>query len=236
MHAKSNILTALRYPRQFQYDHNTDIFENNILQTSSRSKSLDPWVFLLQNIPEDFVLAQRCPESSQYIMSGGIALSALGWNISMKIGKTLREIHEPVPDYKDKLAFSIDRYPRCSQLLHHVELICRTGRYFDKLPVDKPIQRGSWDLEIGQPLFLLPSDPHFDARNQQSPDIRLSDIHLRVDWQTLRRLPQHSDVIVFNYKALFTPIKSFRDEPYIPGLLLKVLSGAKEPLMKYKGT
>lgn len=65
------------------------------------------------------------------------------------------------------------------------------------------------------------------------PDLELSRCHLRVDWQTLRRLPL-SGAVVFNFKALFTPVEEFRDEPYVPGLLLKVLNEGKKELMDYK--
>lgn len=60
-------------------------------------------------------------------------------------------------------------------------------------------------------------------------------IHLRVDWQTLRRLPL-SGAIVFNFKALFTPISDFRHEPYIPSLVLKVLTEGDRKIMEYKDT
>lgn len=63
----------------------------------------------------------------------------------------------------------------------------------------------------------------------------IEDVFLRVDWQTLRRLPR-SRAIVFNFKALFTPITDFRNEPYIPKLVLKVLKEGKRPIMTYKGT
>lgn len=41
---------------------------------------------------------------------------------------------------------------------------------------------------------------------------------------------------MFNFKALFTPISEFKDEPYVPSLVLKVLNEGKETIMKYKGT
>lgn len=41
---------------------------------------------------------------------------------------------------------------------------------------------------------------------------------------------------MFNFKALFTPVEEFRDEPYVPSLLLKVLREGKKNLMEYKGT
>ncbi|KAJ4338239.1 hypothetical protein N0V95_008097 [Ascochyta clinopodiicola] len=108
-------------------------------------------------------------------------------------------------------------------------------RYFAKKATDKPIQRGSWGLEIDQPLFMPPDDPHEDHRGYQMPDLELSRCHLRVDWQTLRRLPL-SGAVIFNFKALFTPVTEMRDEPFVPGLLLKVLNEGKKNLMEYKNT
>ena len=41
---------------------------------------------------------------------------------------------------------------------------------------------------------------------------------------------------MFNFKALFTPVTEFHDEPGVPALLGKIMKGGKENLMKYKGT
>lgn len=82
---------------------------------------------------------------------------------------------------------------------------------------------------------MPPGDPHTLDRLSQDPDLSLSRLHLRVDWQTLRRLPL-SGAIIFNFKALFTPITEFRDEPYIPSLVKKILREGKKNIMEYKGT
>lgn len=103
------------------------------------------------------------------------------------------------------------------------------------MPTDKPIQRGSWGIEIGQPLYMPPSTLHKAQRSHQQEDLKLSQCHLRVDWQTLRRLPL-SGAVIFNFKALFTPVEEFRNEPCIPGLLLKVMHDAKQNLLNYKNT
>ncbi|KAJ9190667.1 hypothetical protein DTO164E3_9235 [Paecilomyces variotii] len=103
------------------------------------------------------------------------------------------------------------------------------------MPTDKPIQRGSWGLEVDQPLFMPPGDPHEALRGVQNPNLRLEDCHLRVDWQTLRRLPL-SAAIVFNFKALFTPVTEFRNEPCIPALVATLLKEGKKSLMEYKST
>ncbi|KAI0888226.1 uncharacterized protein GGS22DRAFT_94900 [Annulohypoxylon maeteangense] len=205
-----------RYPQYFVLSADKSRLENKILGTVSMIKEKHPLLILLDNVPEDFGMVLRDPESGYYAFRAGLICSALGWNVGSKIGMKLHEIHTPIPDYKEKMQFSMDRY-------------------FSKMPANKPIQRGSWGLEVDQPLYMPPGDPHASYRDSQDTTLTRDRIHLRVDWQTLRRLPL-SGAVVFNFKALFTPIEEFRDEPYVPSLILKVLKEGKENLMKYKNT
>lgn len=202
-----------RYPDHFRLEYPT--FHNLILNTRSDLKTEEPLHVLLNHIPEDFACMLRNADGT-YSFRAGVICSSLGWNVGSKIGLRLHEIHDPVPDYKEKMQFSMDRY-------------------FAKMPTDKPIQRGSWGLEIDEPLFMPPGDPHEKLREHQDSEHSLDRCNLRVDWQTLRRLPL-SGSIVFNFKALFTPVTEFKDEPYIPSLLLKILRQGKKNMMEYKNT
>ncbi|CEI68435.1 hypothetical protein FVEN_g5405 [Fusarium venenatum] len=203
-----------RYPQAFELHGR--VFVNHLLGVKQDLGQIEPLLFLLNHVPEDFALTLRDPATGRYCFRAGVICSSVGWKLSEKIGLGLPEIHAPVPDYKEKMEFSMDRF-------------------FTKMPTDSPIQRGSWGLEVGQPLFIPSEDPEFQTRETQSPSLTEADVHLRVDWQTLRRLPL-SGAIVFNFKALFTPMSEFRDEPYVPSLVLKVLNEGKENIMKYKGT
>ncbi|KAG9237095.1 hypothetical protein BJ875DRAFT_502908 [Amylocarpus encephaloides] len=205
-----------RYPTYFSLSADKKIFHNNLLKTETDIKSIPPLHVLLDNVPEDFAIVLRNEKDGMYYMRAGVICSSLGWNVSTKIGLQLRDIHSPIPDYKEKMQFSMDRY-------------------FSKMPTHAPIQRGSWGLEVGTPLFMPPGDPHEKLRESQDEDLQLADCNLRVDWQTLRRLPL-SGGIVFNFTALFTPVVEFRDEPYVPALLLKILKEGKKSLMEYKNT
>lgn len=80
---------------------------------------------------------------------------------------------------------------------------------------------------------MPPGASHESYRSRQMPGLELERCHLRVDWQTLRRLPL-SGAVIFNFKALFTPVTEFRDEPYVPALVLKVLNEGKKNIMDYK--
>ena len=205
-----------RYPTCFSLSSDKNTFHNKLLQTDTDIKSIHPLHVLLNNVPEDFGIVLRNEKDGMYYFRAGLICSSLGWNVGTKIGMQLQEIHKPIPDYKEKMSFSMDRY-------------------FSKMPTNAPIQRGSWGLEVGTPLFMPPGDPHEKLRDIQKADLTIEECNLRVDWQTLRRLPL-SGGVVFNFTALFTPVREFRDEPYIPALVLKILKEGKKTLMEYKNT
>lgn len=98
-----------RYPNQFQFDPNTGTFYNHILSTHSDMRTADPLVFLLDHVPEDFLLTQKDEKTGLYHLRAGVSCSAVGWNMATKMGKPLHEIHGPVPEYKEKMQFSMDR-------------------------------------------------------------------------------------------------------------------------------
>ncbi|KAF7587116.1 hypothetical protein BBP40_007707 [Aspergillus hancockii] len=204
-----------RYPQYFSIVDN-HILQNRILGVEQDIRSKHPLETLIDNVPEDFGVMLRDEKTGNYFLRAGVICSSLGWNVGSKIGLQLHQIHDPVPDYKEKMQFSMDRF-------------------FTKMPTDKPIQRGSWGLEVGRPLYMPKGDPHEKLRLYQDPNLQLEDCNLRVDWQTLRRIPL-SGAVVFNFKAFFTPVTEFRDEPGVPALVAKTLTGAKKNLMEYKNT
>ncbi|KAL4943158.1 hypothetical protein BDV06DRAFT_221497 [Aspergillus oleicola] len=80
--------------------------------------------------------------------------------------------------------------------------------------IDAPIQRGAWFIEDWKPLYVTPeqyalnSGTRYSASGEKVP---IEQCYLRVDWQTLRRLP----------------LSEMRDEPYIPSLLYKQVTEGK---------
>jgi len=99
-----------RYPQYFDLDVESMLFYNNILGTTSDLKATPPLLVILNNVPEDFAMMLRDPETGFYKFRAGVICSALGWNLGTKLGMRLHEIHEPIPDYKEKMQFSMDRY------------------------------------------------------------------------------------------------------------------------------
>ena len=97
-----------RYPQYFSLVDNR-ILQNRILDTEVEIASKHPLVILLENVPEDFAITLRDDVTGLYVFRAGVLCSSLGWNVATKIGLKLHEIHSPIPDYKEKMQFSMDR-------------------------------------------------------------------------------------------------------------------------------
>ena len=99
-----------RYPRHFSLSKDLRFFNNGILGTVDDLKAKHPLVVLMDNVPEDFAIMLRDDNTGFYFFRAGVACSSLGWNVGTKIGLQLHQIHAPIPDYKEKMQFSMDRY------------------------------------------------------------------------------------------------------------------------------
>ena len=98
-----------RYPHYFSLSSDKKVLQNGILGTETHLDQIHPLHVLLENVPEDFAIMQRDDKSGRYILRAGVICSALGWNLGTKMGKNLAGIHAPIPDYKEKMQFSMDR-------------------------------------------------------------------------------------------------------------------------------
>lgn len=104
-----------RYPHYFRLSHTPEkghAFHNGILKSETIIKDMHPLHVLLHNVPEDFAVMLRNPEDGKYYFRAGILCSSLGWSVDTKLGLQLKDIHAPIPDYKEKMEFSMDRYDR----------------------------------------------------------------------------------------------------------------------------
>ncbi|RSL95204.1 hypothetical protein CEP52_012199 [Fusarium oligoseptatum] len=97
-----------RYPHYFRLEGN--IFINNALGTKTDLSTVDPLHVLLENVPEDFAIMLRDPQTGRYHFRAGVICASTGWSLGTKLGLGLPEIHEPVPDYREKMQLSMDRF------------------------------------------------------------------------------------------------------------------------------
>ena len=129
-----------------------------------------------------------------------------------KLGRPLIDIHAPVPAFAEQLGNPI-------------------SRLFDGLTPEKPVQRLNWSLVDTDALFLPPS--HRRGRVEIEPDQIGDHLRLRVERQTLRRLPR-SKVVVFGIRTHLAPLKEAIDGPDAATALLQRLDEMPGPMQTYK--
>ena len=105
------------------------------------------------------------------------------WRLQDKIGRPLRAIHAPVPEYEPSLAPRVERLHQALAEARPLQRLNYTVQGVDELRLD--------DRVYGRPE----SKTHF----------------LRVERQTLRRLPA-SNAVVFGIKTYVTPIEDLSAE------------------------
>lgn len=97
-----------RYPSHFKLDGGGTL-TNRILNTQHNLGQEAPLEVLVNNVPEDFGIMLRDENTGRYHLRAGVICSSLGWNLGEKIGRGLGAIHQPVPKYREKMEFSVDR-------------------------------------------------------------------------------------------------------------------------------
>lgn len=100
-----------RYPHYFYLKG--QFLVNRILDTKHNLATAEPLHVLLDNVPEDFAIMLRDEQTGRYMLRAGVVCSSIDWNLGEKIGLGLAAIHGPVPDYKENMQLSIDRYVIC---------------------------------------------------------------------------------------------------------------------------
>ena len=100
---------CVRYPQYFSLNDTKSVFHNRLLDLKTDLTKMHPLHVLLNNVPEDFAITLRNPADGRYYFRAGIACSSLGWSLGTKLGMSLEEIHVPVPDYKERMHFSMER-------------------------------------------------------------------------------------------------------------------------------
>lgn len=164
-------------------------------------------------VQEDFCVMER--SRAAWRLTAGCVCFPTRWHLAPKLGQSLEALHEPVPGYADRLAASADRF-------------------FDRLPVGRIVWRTNWSLVDDPALFLppgyrspsLPADP-VTAGNAGDR------VFLRMERQTLRRLPQ-TDAVLFGIRVYRNPLRDFRRDPEAARGLWGALATMEEPLQRYK--
>ncbi|RDX52999.1 hypothetical protein OH76DRAFT_61641 [Lentinus brumalis] len=212
-------------------------------------------------IQEDFTIMLEGSDGRYYLQAGAVVIAG-SWRLEDKMGMPLEEIHTSgnVPQYKNKLQMSMDRF-------------------FRRLPLDKPVVRNNYAFQVVQeaharqpapaPGSLLDVDPdelawaatmngnestseyvrakhindQWDTSEDIAPGMRPgiqkdteatpATLRLRTERQTLRRLPK-TGAIVFTIRVYQTKLEELVCEPGVPGRMASAIRSWPEDVARYK--
>ncbi|TGO90510.1 hypothetical protein BPOR_0061g00070 [Botrytis porri] len=144
------------------------------------------------NVDTDFLLLVPSPDGDGYILGGFITCFPAGFDTQTLLGKKIRDIHKPVPKYKEKLETSM-------------------YRSFDRLEVGKIIKRVNWSITTHSRLFVASGNHLYEDEEAKTEEFDIEDTNLRCERQLVHRLPQ-TKALVFSFKAYLTPITQIKEE------------------------
>ncbi|WKL57534.1 DUF3445 domain-containing protein [Asticcacaulis sp. ZE23SCel15] len=140
---------------------------------------LPPLLIAAGLVQEDLVLMRKCEDG--WRLAAGCVCFASSWSLPEKFGKALDAIHAPVPGFAAGT--------RNATIM---------SRIFDNLTPDQPVVRWNWSIYGNDELH----HPHL------SPPRRFdAGIYLRLERQTLRKLPVSGDIL-FTIRIYIDPLEA----------------------------
>lgn len=133
------------------------------------------------------------------------------WVLAEKMNKPLAAIHAPVPDYRERLETPMDRF-------------------FTNMKIGPISSRMNWSLQLGNELF----SPHRSTRKAAMGDLANEDMCLRMENQTLRKLPE-TGLVLFTIRTHMVPMIRWQSTPGAIAALLDMLDQMSEAARNYKG-
>jgi hypothetical protein len=160
---------------------------------------------------EDFCLMQAQGDGS-YALTAALLCAPAHWRLAEKLGRPLAAIHAPVPGFAAKLAGPADRF-------------------FANLAVERPVWRANWSVVETPALFHPhPREPLPGLTAENAGEL----LWLRVERQTLRRLPR-SRAVVFTIRTLLRRLGEIAAERTVAGAMAARLREMEPGMAAYKG-
>jgi len=182
-----------------------------------------PLVTASRLVQEDLVLMRK-GELGWRLAAAALCFPS-SWSLAEKFARPLDDIHAPVP------GFAAGTRPAA--------LI---ARIFDSLQVDQPVERLNWSLQEDDRLHHPRSKDARDAGIHPGAGGLLGNdlfagTFIRVERQTLRRLPLSGDIL-FTIRIHLDPLRQLALHPHagrLAGSLADQLDALNESQLAYKG-
>lgn len=160
-------------------------------------------------------LCVMTPEDEGWRLGPAVVCAPTFWRLSEMSGRTLAGLHGPVPDGDPRLA-------------------ARIARVFSGLRPDWVLERFNWTVQAGGARYTPSSAPLKARAAAAGPEEAASLLHLRVERQTVRKLPQ-TGAVLFTIRIAIDPLTAALTEPADRVAFAKAWREASPQARAYKG-
>lgn len=175
-----------------------------------------PFEYITRQAQGDFVLLDH--RDDNLFMDGGTVTTQADWSLDFDLGMSFMEWHGPVP------------------LAHQAGIFERALKFLLRLQSGAPVRRLNWTMTVNPRLDTSPEQyPEWGPdRASITPENVGRKLHLRVELQTLFRLPR-SNAILFCVRCYLIGLDELARVPKWRKRLHRVLSTLPQELAEYKG-
>ncbi|WP_238121443.1 MULTISPECIES: heme-dependent oxidative N-demethylase family protein [unclassified Xanthobacter] len=176
-----------------------------------------PFEYITRQVQGDFTLQDQ--REDNLFVDGGMVTTQADWSLEFNIGMSFHEWHGPVPG-----------------VAHDRGVFDRALKYLLRLQYGQPVRRLNWTMTINPRLDTSPENyPVWGPdRTTVTADNVAEKVHLRVELQTLFRLPR-SNAILFGIRCYLTSVSDIARVPKWRRRLHRVLRDLHPDLAEYKG-
>lgn len=174
---------------------------------------MHPLHYIGELAKEDFYVVKKRPDGMHYLVAAAVPFPGGYFTVQDKLGKHLDIIHKDVPYYHEKLKVSMERW-------------------MSRMKPADPVERASWYISWDHELLVSNIYTYKDGESMPE-EVPFEKFTVRVERQTLRRLPK-SQAIIFTNHPVFYTIDEMKDEPMVPSILKKVILEGPDKIVKYK--
>jgi hypothetical protein len=163
-------------------------------------------------VADDLCLMER--REAGWTLTAVSLCSPTLFTVAESLGKPLRGLHEPVPNFEERFLWRVERM-------------------FDNLPADRIVERRNWTVLNSDELFLPSSGPIRALIPEIRPSRAQDELYVRVERQTLRVL--ETGGILFTIRIWMDKLAELRGHPELMTAFAKAWREAPPDFRSYKG-
>lgn len=175
-----------------------------------------PFEYITRQAQGDFAICDQ--REDNLFLDAGMVTSQADWSLDFNVGMSFMQWHGPVP------------------LAHQAGVFERALKYLLMIRQGQPVRRLNWTMTVNPRLDTAPETfPEWGPdRASLTPENVGRKLHLRVELQTLWRLPR-SNALLFPIRCYLASLDELVRVPKWGKRLSRVLSTLPPPLVEYKG-